>query len=109
QIIRKQLPFHPRRITMRKVVSVLVVGTFLLASVHLVCAGEDDARAIVNKAIQAAGGEKKLAKHNAVTMKEKGTYYGMGEGLPYTGNYSFQWPNQFRMEIEGVFLIVVNG
>jgi hypothetical protein len=68
-----------------------------------------DARAIVAKAIKALGGEEKLAKFNAQTFKETGTYYGMGDGLPYTGNYSVQWPHQFRMEIVGVFTIVLNG
>lgn len=69
----------------------------------------DKAREIVAKAIKASGGEKNLMKHNAVTWKEKGTYYGMGEGIPYTGSYAVQWPGQFRMDIEGVFTIVLDG
>src|SRR6185503_2550966 len=68
-----------------------------------------DALAIVAKSIKATGGEEKLAKYNAQTWKETGTYYGMGAGLPYTGNYAAQWPKQFRMEIETVFTIVING
>jgi hypothetical protein len=68
-----------------------------------------DARAIVAKGIKAAGGEEKLTKFNAQTFKETGTYYGMGDGLPYTGKYAVQWPHQFRMEIENVFIIVLNG
>ncbi len=90
---------------MRKLCSIVLV----LACVNLVRAGEDDARGIVNKAIEAIGGEAKLAKHNAVTFKEKGTYYGMGEGFPFIGIYAVQWPSQFRMEIEGVFTIVLDG
>jgi hypothetical protein len=68
-----------------------------------------DARAIVAKAIKAVGGEEKLEKFKAHTLKETGTYYGMGDGLPYTANYSVQWPHQFKMEINGVFTIVLNG
>jgi hypothetical protein len=68
-----------------------------------------DARAIVGKSIKAVGGEEKLAKTVAQTFKEAGTYYGMGDGLPYVGNYAVQYPRQFRMEIEGVFTMVVNG
>jgi outer membrane lipoprotein-sorting protein len=68
-----------------------------------------DARAIIDKAITASGGKDLLAKFKAQTWKEKGTYYGMGQGLPYTGKYDLQWPGQFRMEIEGVFSMVVNG
>lgn len=90
---------------MRKLCSIALV----LACVNLATAGEDDARGIIDKAIQAIGGEAKLAKHNAVTFKEKGTYYGMGEGYPFTGIYAIQWPGQFRMEIEGIFTIVLDG
>jgi hypothetical protein len=71
--------------------------------------GEKDARSIINKAIQAAGGEDKLAKHQTVVVKEKGTYYGMGAGLPYTGISHIQWPSKARMEIEGVFVMILNG
>src|SRR4051794_12104141 len=66
-------------------------------------------RAIIDKAIQAAGGEAKLAQFKAHTWTEKGTYYGMGDGLPYTGKYAVQWPDRFSMEIEGFFKMVVNG
>jgi len=75
----------------------------------LVWSGEDTARTLVDKAIKAAGGAKMLAKHNAATWNEKGTYYGMGDGLPYTATYAVQWPRQSRMEIKGVFTIVLNG
>jgi hypothetical protein len=72
--------------------------------------GEDkEARSILDKAIQATGGETVLAKHNAAKFKEKGTYHGMGQGFPYTGNYAVQWPDQFRMEIADAFILVVNG
>jgi outer membrane lipoprotein-sorting protein len=68
-----------------------------------------EARALLDKAIKAAGGEEKLGKYKAMTWKASGTYYGMGAGLPYTGTYAVQRPGQFRMEIEGVFTIVVDG
>ena len=68
-----------------------------------------DAKAIVAKAIKAAGGEEKLTKFNAHTVKETGTYYGMGDGVPYTGKYAVQYPHQFKMEIEGFFMMVLNG
>ena len=91
---------------MRKILCTLLILTWTAAA----WPGEDqDARAIIDKAIQAAGGEAKLARLKAMTWKEKGTYYGMGDGLPYAGVYAIQWPNQFRMEIEGVFTIVLDG
>src|SRR5262249_2353439 len=39
----------------------------------------------------------------------KGTFYGMGDGLPYVGKYAMQFPGQYRMEIENVFTMVLNG
>ncbi len=86
----------------------------LVAMTAVVCGtarGDDqaDARAIVAKAIKATGGEEKLDKFKAQTSQETGTYYGMGDGLPYTGKYSMQFPDKFRMEIVGIFTIVVNG
>jgi hypothetical protein len=93
---------------MRTLVSLLAIALSLFISVST-RAADDDARAIINKSIEALGGPEKLAKHNATTFTEKGTYYGMGDGLPYTGKYAMQWPDQFRMEIEGVFTMVRDG
>jgi outer membrane lipoprotein-sorting protein len=68
-----------------------------------------DARAIIDKAIKAEGGEATIARFKAQTWNEKGTYYGMGDGLPFTGKYAVQFPGQFRMEIESVFTVVLDG
>ena len=67
-----------------------------------------DAKAIVAKAYAAVGGEK-AAKPLGATWKEEGTYYGMGDGLPYTSTCAMQPPDRFRMEIVGVFTIVIDG
>jgi len=94
---------------MRKIVSASIVVALVLSSANLVWPGEaKDGRAIVEKAIEAAGGEAKLAKVKAVTWKQNGTYYGFGDGVPYTGEYAAQWPGQFRMEIQNAFIIVLN-
>lgn len=69
-----------------------------------------DAGAVIARAIQAAGGEDKLARFQAATWTEKGTFYGAGaDGVPYTGHYAVQWPHQFKMEIENFFTMVING
>ena len=67
----------------------------------------DQARAVIDKAIKAQGGEEKLAKFKSHTWKNKGTWYGMGDGVPYTANYAVAWPDKFRFEVEGGFMTVV--
>jgi hypothetical protein len=39
----------------------------------------------------------------------KGTYYGLGDGLPFTAHYAVRWPDQFRFEVEGAFEMVIDG
>jgi hypothetical protein len=94
---------------MRRFVCPLVGFAILLSLASHAWTGGEDARAVIESAIKATGGEQALAKHQASTFKEKGTYYGMGDGLPYTGNSAMQFPDQFRMEIVNVFMMVVNG
>jgi hypothetical protein len=95
---------------MRKTMGALLAGILVLGGGSLIRSGEDtDGRALVDKAIKAVGGADKLATHKSATFKGKGTYYGMGDGLPYMGKYAYTWPDKFRMDIEGVFTIVLNG
>jgi hypothetical protein len=85
------------------------VVLWLVGAMACVCAAdEQQARSILNKAIEAAGGEEALGKYKSATWEEEGTYYGMGEGVSYTGEYAMQSPDQFKMEITDVFAVVVN-
>jgi outer membrane lipoprotein-sorting protein len=59
-----------------------------------------DTRAVIEKAIKARGGEEKLAKMEAVTFKAKGKFYGMGEGIDYTGEWAVQPPDKTRFQLE---------
>jgi hypothetical protein len=71
-----------------------------------------DARAIVEKAVQAHGGADVLKKFQAWTMKSKGKFYGRGEALEYTAETKFQVPNKSRIELEwpgSKFTQVLNG
>jgi hypothetical protein len=91
----------------RKIVSIVLGGIVLAAGTSRARPGEnDEARAVVAKSIAAAGGETALAKHQAATWKETGTYYGMGNGVPFTAKYAQQLPDRFRMEIEGYLTMV---
>jgi hypothetical protein len=56
-------------------------------------------RAIIEKAIQARGGEDKLAQMKGMTFKSKGKLYGMGEGMDYTGEWAIQPPDKIRFQI----------
>ncbi len=73
---------------------------------------KDDIKAILEKAIKAHGGEEKLTKEKAVTMKIKGKFYGMGEeGIDYTLDVSIT-PTKKRIDLEASgfkFLQVFNG
>jgi outer membrane lipoprotein-sorting protein len=89
--------------------SVSAIVFVCLLSANAFSRAADDALAIVSKSIDAIGGEAKLAKHKAATFTETGKYYGQGEGQSYTGKYAMQHPGQFRMEIEGAFVIVLDG
>jgi hypothetical protein len=67
--------------------------------------GEDKGQAgpIIDKAIQAVGGEANLHKFKGATWKAKGTFYGLGEGLPYTSEAASQLPDKMRTKVEGEF------
>lgn len=89
----------------------------LLLLANAVQSGEEkDLRAIIEKAVKAHGGDDKLAKLETVTMKSKGNYYGMGEGIPYTAEFAVQGPKQRRFTLsfsangmEFKIVQVVNG
>jgi len=87
---------------------VLCLGAMLLAAPAIYADDAADARKIIEKALKAEGRtEKDVAK--ATVSKGKGTFYGMGMELPYTGTWSTQFPDKSRMEIENAFIIIVNG
>ena len=94
---------------MRTILNVAVVLMLVGAGAGRGLADEQQARSIVEKAIKAAGGAEKLSQYKAATWTEKGMYYGMGEGVAYTGEYAMQYPDKFRMEIVGVFTTVLDG
>ena len=59
-----------------------------------------DARALVEKAVKAQGGQEKLDKLPALTVTFKGTFHGMGDGIPMSGTISTQGADKQRVEIE---------
>src|SRR5437660_1549913 len=59
---------------------------------------QDEARAILAKAIQAQGGEEALTKYQAGTIKAKGHIEILG-GFDFTQEISYQLPNKMREEV----------
>ena len=59
-----------------------------------------DARAVIEKAVKAQGGEEKLAKFKGVQEKLKGKFYGMGEGMEFTGETAIQLPDATRLQVD---------
>jgi hypothetical protein len=79
-------------------------------------ADENEAKAIVDQAIHATGGEAKLSKAKALAWKTKGTLrFGDNENK-YTANATLAGLDKFRQEFEGEFggnqvkgVVVLNG
>lgn len=89
-----------------------VVGPILLLWIGVFptpVAAEEIGRQVIDRAIVAHGGAARVKAAKGMTWTERGTYYGMGEGVPYTGEYAFQAPDRFKMLIAGAFTIVVDG
>jgi hypothetical protein len=62
--------------------------------------GEEGARGVLAKALEAQGGAATLAKYKAATMKGAGKFYGMSdEGVPFTGDWAANGADQLRMRI----------
>jgi hypothetical protein len=68
-----------------------------------------DCKAIIDRAVQARGGADKLAKFNTMSWTDNGTFYGMGNAMPYTATYVAEWPGKYRMEIKDFFTTILNG
>ncbi len=75
-----------------------------------------DARALVEKAVKAHGGREKLAKLTGHTLQFKGTFHGMGQAIPMTGEIKTQGADRQRIEVEVEaggqkfrVLVVLNG
>jgi hypothetical protein len=86
---------------MRKTVGLAAAVVLGLAAAGAARADEKtDARAVIEKAVKALGGEEKLAARKALTFKIKGKFYGLGEGIDYTADTSVQSPDKIRLQID---------
>ncbi|HYT94804.1 MAG TPA: hypothetical protein VEL76_39170 [Gemmataceae bacterium] len=99
---------------MRKTWCALCVAGLLCCSAGRLWSGEGDAalRKLIARAIEAQGGEAKLAKFNASYRKGSGKFYGLGEGADITLELTLQGAHQqrFAFEVMKIKVVkVVNG
>ncbi|HKI18411.1 MAG TPA: hypothetical protein VKA15_11045 [Isosphaeraceae bacterium] len=88
---------------MKRFLGAVLVTVFGLSLVGPIQADEKDAKAILDKAIKALGGEEKLSKASAITWKAKGKFsFGENES-GFTGQVTVQGVDHFRALFEGEF------
>ncbi|MBY0512741.1 MAG: hypothetical protein K2P78_02375 [Gemmataceae bacterium] len=75
-----------------------VLAAFALAP----AARADDAaaRAVIDKAIKAHGGEETLAKNPALTMTMQGKVHAMGMEIPFTGEAMSMGPDRLKIDLQ---------
>ena len=92
--------------------AVLALGVVIGVSVPVRADDAADARALVDKAIKAQGGQEKLAKLNAHVIKFKGNFHGMGQAIPMSGEITTQGNDKVKVDVEidagGMKIRVVN-
>jgi hypothetical protein len=96
---------------MKSFIGALLVALAALGSVGLVRAEDKpgsegtsaDAKAVLDKAIKALGGEEKLSKVHAVTSKFKGKFIFGDNESEFTAQTTVQGLNHYRGEFEGEF------
>lgn len=95
------------RTEMRKYV--LLVALTAIPTLGIADEKDPIAEANFRKAIASAGGKARFNTIKAPTMwMETGTYYGMGESVPFVAQYATYWPKRwYHQLIEGQFAIGV--
>ncbi len=102
---------------MRGAAWVAVAGV-MLAAVGTTAADAGDVKALIDRALEAAGGADRLAQPRAYTFKQEMTTKSKKSptGVTSTATFYFQPPKKFRMEEEGqlngrpvTYIEVING
>jgi hypothetical protein len=88
------------RCVMRKVILTSLALCLVLAAGRAPAADPDQAKAILDRAMQAAGGEANLAKFQAATGRAKGTLHKKEGDVPYTTEAATQGADRARLVTE---------
>jgi hypothetical protein len=83
-----------------KIVSIVIFGLVLATSDSLRAEDNAEARAIVDKAIEAHGGVAELKKLQNCTQKIKGTIQAMGQEILFTGDLYVSGETRVRVQLE---------
>jgi hypothetical protein len=84
---------------MKQYMRILAASTCLLLWAVRVSAADDDAKAVIEKAIKAHGGADRLAKFQASRTKSKGNIELAG-GITFTSESAVQYPDRFKETVE---------
>ena len=85
----------------------LSLGILVMSFYSLAHAAES-AETILKRAI-AASGERFQSVKGPMLWMTRGTAYSNGASQPFVAQYASQWPNWFRREIEGAYVVTANG
>lgn len=88
---------------MRRLLSVSMLAVLTSGVATWSRADEKDAMAIVDKGIKALGGEEKLTKAGAYSVKSKGTISFGGNESEFTSHATHQGLDHYRSEFDGKF------
>lgn len=101
---------------MRHVGRALAVGFVVAVAAPARADDAAEARALVEKAVKAHGGQDKLDKFRGHVFKFKGKFHGMGEAIDMTGEVASQGSDKQKVDVEveagGMkfrFTVVVDG
>lgn len=89
----------------------LLIFSLLALPPGAVLRGDDQqqARAIIARAIKAHGGAEKLNRYPAQSWEESGVYYGQGQSTPYKASISAHYPKRVKIEVVDVYTAAIDG
>ncbi len=70
---------------------------------------QQQARALIARAIKAHGGAERLNQLPARSWEESGVYYGLGQSTPYKASISAHYPKRVMIDVENQYIAVIDG
>jgi hypothetical protein len=70
---------------------------------------QQQARAIIARAIKAHGGAERIHQLPARSWEESGVYHGLGQPTPYKASISAHYPRRVKIDVEDQYIAVIDG